>query len=161
VAAERPLRQLIAWRSALEREALAAVAAVQARLAAQERQLADLRDWRRGYVEAESQRPSGAGLRGGDLGRSRAFIASLDQGIRQQSQLLERTGAELTGCRQRWMQARADLRVAEALLQRRLQAQRKRAVISERREQDELSTRGAAGPGPAGERRTAPIIDNE
>lgn len=140
-ASEKALRRLISWREKLERDALAAFAAVQQRLMAQEQQLDDLRRWRRSYVAQEQQRGAGLTLRGSELGRSRAFLASLDRGVEHQAGLLARTGDELEHCRNRWVHARSELRVAELLLERRLHERRKRAVQLERIALDEHSAR--------------------
>lgn len=139
---ERTLRQLVQWRQELEREALAALAAVQNRLARQQRQLQDLRDWRRGYLRQESARDPRQRLLAVELTRSRAFLASLEVGLQQQQGAIERSGEELEHCRARWVSARAELRVAQTLLERRLREQRKRTLQRERLQLDEFAARG-------------------
>ena len=139
--AERDLRQLVKWRRQLDGDALAAHAAAQARVAEQEQQLQDLLDWRRSYRLRETGRSPQQQVHACDLVRARAFLANLDRGLQQQRERLERSVEDVERSRQRWITARADLRAAETLLERRLAALRKRSLQKERIALDEFGAR--------------------
>ncbi len=127
------------------------VAAAQVRVQHAARRLEELQRYRDEYVSGFASRAA-AGMGGAGLRDYQAFLARLDEAVRQQQQIAARAAVELEFERQHWREAAVRVRAVEVVGER-WRADEKRLVA--RREQNECDERARSIAGGIGSDRQA------
>ncbi len=112
------------------------LAAVRARADEAAQRLAELQRYRTEYVSGFAARAA-AGIGGAGLRDYRAFLARLDEALRQQQQIATRAAAELEFEQQRWRDAAVQVRAVEVVGERWRAAELRQAAQREQRDCDE------------------------
>jgi flagellar FliJ protein len=112
------------------------VAAAQLRAQEAAQRLAELRRYRDEYASGFEGRAA-AGIGGAGLRDYQAFLARLDEAVRQQQQIWMRAEAELEFERQRWRDAAVQVRAVEAVGERWRADENREAARREQGESDE------------------------
>lgn len=129
-----PVQQLV---EDVERRHAQALAALEQRLAEQEKKLRDLHAYKLDYEREFSQR-AGQGISATGLRDYQAFLGRLSEAIRQQKTVVERVRAECQAERERWQEAARRSKALDHVVERwRLDARK----AEDRREQLETDER--------------------
>lgn len=114
-----------------------------------DQQLGMLRDYRQDYLE-KLQSAMQTGLTAADCHNYQRFIATLDDAIAQQVNVLQHAEQQLAVGRERWQQAQRKLNSFETLRERQARAQAQVDARREQRANDEYSARLVRRRGQAG-----------
>lgn len=128
--------ELVTQRKRLEER----VAAAQVRLEEAARRLAELQCYRQEYAGGLVGRAA-AGIGGAGLRDYQAFLARLDEAVRQQRQITARVEAELEFERQRWRDAALQVKAVEVVGERWRAHERRQVMRREQGENDERAQR--------------------
>lgn len=120
-----------------EDEAVKWLAESQQRLADQQRRLQQLMLFRGEYAVQFQHEGSGGGITARRFQDYAAFLNSLDQGITESQQQLQRLQQELLRKRQHWVQMRAKTKALEEVMDRDQKIQAQRQEQREQRASDE------------------------
>lgn len=120
-----------------EDEAVKWLAESQQRLADQQRRLQQLMLFRGEYAMQFQHEGSGGGITARRFQDYAAFLNSLDQGITESQQMLQRLQQELQRKRQHWVQMRAKTKALEEVMDRDRKVQVQREDQREQRASDE------------------------
>lgn len=135
-----PLDMLIGLAQESTDEAARELGRLNAQRANAEQQLSMLHDYRQDYLQ-RLQNAMVAGMSAADCHNYQRFIGTLDDAIRQQTNVLHNADMQLMEGRQNWQREKRKLNSFDTLAQRDARA---RAVVEARREQranDEISAR--------------------
>ncbi len=122
------------------------VASVEVRAQQAVRRLEELQRYREEYVSGFASRAA-AGIGGAGLRDYQAFLARLDEAVRQQQQIAARIAAELEFERQHWRDAAVRVRAVEVVGERWRAEETRESQRREQRECDERARTLASGPG--------------
>ena len=139
-----PLQAAVQVAQSREDEAAKLLTESQQRLAEQQNRLQQLLSFRGEYA-AQFQNEGGGGISARRFQDYAAFLNSLDQGIVQSRQQLERLQQELARRRRDWVQSHAKTRALEEVMARDQQVRRRREDQREQRDSDERNLRSPGG----------------
>jgi len=140
MAKQLPLQTLIDLARAEVDEAAHELALRNGQRDSAERQLAALRDYRQDYLE-KLQAAMKTGLAAADCHNYQRFIATLDDAIAQQVNLLQHIAQQAQAARARWQQAQRKQNSFETLQIRDAHAQARIEARREQRSNDEYAAR--------------------
>lgn len=137
-----PLQAAVQLAKSREGEAVKALAESQQRLAEQQNRLQQLLLFRGEYA-VQFQNEGGSGISARRFQDYATFLNSLDQGIVQSRQRLERLQRDIQRTRQDWIRMRAKTKALEEVIERDRRIQAQREDKREQRDSDERNLRGS------------------
>lgn len=133
----KPVQQVAANR---ERNAARSMGQARVHLAREEAKLAQLKLYHQEYLE-RFQQVSSQGMSANQLQEFRAFLARLDEAIRQQQQVVAASIANHSTHKDNWKQKHTRTQALGKVVERYHQEERKAADRSEQKESDERNIR--------------------
>lgn len=133
----KPVQKVAANR---ERDAARSMGQARIHLAQEEAKLVQLKQYHQEYLE-RFQKLSSQGMNASQLQEYRAFLAKLDEAIRQQQQVVASSLADHSSHKDNWKQKHTRTQALGKVVERYHKEERKSADRTEQKENDERNTR--------------------